>query len=316
MIITRAPLRIPLGGGGTDFPSYFEKYGGYILGFALDKYVYVVVHKTIDKVVRLKYSKSEVVSDIDYLENRVAAETLKYMDVTSNIEVATFSDVPEASGLGGSSAFCVALLIGLKRLKGLPLNKQYLFKEAYHIERELAGQPGGLQDQWFASRGNAWRLLLSKGLRIEADIIEVSGLLPYLKLVYTGSGRTSLVIADQQDKGVTEENEAVLASLHKTKELGLDIESYLLSNQFDKIGSTFHKHWESKKLRSNHISTLDIDTIYGVARASGAVGGKLLGLGGGGYFLFYSENGLPGLDYLHTLSVGLDSEGVKVIYEG
>ncbi|MBA7637235.1 D-glycero-alpha-D-manno-heptose 7-phosphate kinase [subsurface metagenome] len=160
MIVTRAPLRIPLGGGGTDFPSYYLKYGGYILGFAIDKYVYVVFHDTIDGKIRLKYSKNEIVEDVDKLENRTAAEALKAYGVTKGVEIATFSDVSESSGLGGSSAFCVALVVALRYKLGLSLDKQEIYQSAYDIERIKAKQPGGIQDQIFASLGGTWSITL------------------------------------------------------------------------------------------------------------------------------------------------------------
>ena len=178
MIVTRAPLRIPLGGGGTDFPSYYLKYGGYILGFALDKYVHCVLHDTIDDKIRLKYSKTEVVDDVDRLENRIAAEALKWYSITKGVEVATFSDVPESSGLGGSSAFCVALVTALRHKLGLPMDKYIIFASAYDIERNKAGQPGGIQDQYFASFGGAWALELGK--KFKTGKVDVSRLLPKL----------------------------------------------------------------------------------------------------------------------------------------
>src|SRR4030042_313264 len=167
VIVTRAPLRIPLGGGGTDFPSYYLKYGGYVLGFALNQYVHVVVHPTRDGMIHLKYSKAEASEDVDALDNRVAAEALKWFGWKGGIEIATFSDVPEGSGLGGSSAFCVALVKALDLLtaeeRGRRLMNRYeIFAAAWDIERNCAGQPGGMQDQFFASFGGGWSIELGE----------------------------------------------------------------------------------------------------------------------------------------------------------
>lgn len=309
MIITRAPLRIPLGGGGTDFPSYYLKYGGYILGFAITQYVYCIIHDTIDKYIRLKYSKNEVVEDVDKLENRIAAEALKTYNVTKGVEIATFADVPESSGLGGSSAFCVALVAALRKRLGISLDKYEIFQSAYNIERVRAGQPGGVQDQLFASLGGAWCTELGKDMNL--GMVNVSKLLPKLKLVYTNTHRTTLEIARKQTEDTDLKDETVLDLLRRTKELGLEVKECIKDGNLDKIGEIFNTHWENKKKRSDLISSLELDSIYERALRSGATGGKLIGLGGGGYFLFYVPDRLEGFE---TVDFEVDWEGVKVIY--
>ena len=269
MIVTRAPLRIPLGGGGTDFPGYYLKHGGYILGFAINRYVHVVLNDTIDGKIRLKYSKNEVVDDVDELENRVAAEALKSYGATRGIEVATFSDVPESSGLGGSSAFCVALVLALRHKLGISLDKYDIFQSAYDIERIKAGQPGGIQDQLFASLGGAGYSCLGDNC-LKLEPINITGLLPKLKLVYTNSTRTNLEIAVEQTRGTQESNKDILDSLALTKKLGLEIEDCIKSNNLDRIGEIFHTHWLNKKRRSNLISSPEIEAIYGRAMRDGA----------------------------------------------
>lgn len=309
MIITKAPLRIPLGGGGTDFPSYYLKHGGYILGFALNKYVTVFLHDTIDGKVRLKYSKVECVDDVDKLENRIAAEALKYYNVTKGVEVATFSDVPEGSGLGGSSAFCVALVTALRYKLGMNLDKHEILASAYDIERNKAGQPGGIQDQFFASMGGAWELELGKEFITKE--VDVSNLLPKLCLVYTNTTRTDLKIAEAQEEATKEADNEVLSSLELTKELGRVVRAYIEVGELDKLGPTFDAHWKNKRRRSSLISNSHLDELYSKILARGATGGKLIGLGGGGYFLFYVPEGVVVFD---TITVGLDTEGVKVVY--
>lgn len=311
MIITRAPLRVPLGGGGTDFPSYYQKYGGFILGFALDKYVYVVLHDTLDSKIRLKYSKTEVTEDVDSLGNRVAAEALKSYGLTKGIEVATFSDVPESSGLGGSSAFCVALVTALRHKLGLNLDKYEIFQSAYDIERVQAGQPGGIQDQLFASLGGAWYTPLGESGEVNLKSIDLSSLLPKLKLVHTNTTRTDLGIAVDQTKKTQEKDKELLDSLDLTKKLGIGLKNHIEEGNLDRVGDLFHTHWLNKKKRSTLISNSNLDTVYGEAMDNGATGGKLLGLGGGGYFLFYVPNKLEGFE---TVDFGVDWEGVKVIY--
>jgi len=307
MIVARAPLRIPLGGGGTDFPSYYLKYSGYILGFALGRYVHVILNDTIDKKIRLKYSKTEVVDNVDMLENRVAAEALKWYGVTEGIEIVTFSDVPEGSGLGGSSSFCVALVTALRMKLGIPLNRREIFASAYDIERNKAGQPGGMQDQYLAAFGGAWELRLRS--KFDCERVEVAELLPKLSLVYTNTGRSDLSIAKRQIEKA--DDRLLVDNLDTIKSIGMSIRSALLTGHCDYIGRTFHQHWLVKKERDPSISNPEVDRIYEIARSQGALGGKLLGLGGGGYLLLYSSKKLEGLD---CLPVTLDTQGCKVVY--
>lgn len=310
MIITRAPLRIPLGGGGTDFPSYYEKHGGLILGLAISKHVYVVLHDTIDKGIRLKYSKTEHEKDVDKLQNRVAAEALKYFGVTEGVEVATFSDVPECSGLGGSSSFCVALVTALREKLSLPLDKDVIFKEALEIERTKAGQVGGVQDQFFASHGGSWYLKLSSS-GFEMIPFDVSKLTTVLSLVYTNSYRTNFDIADRQHSMTLSDNQEMVDNLNGVKSLGLEIKELIERGKFTDVGHIFSAHWELKKRRDPSVTNPVVDETYLRAMESGALGGKLIGIGGGGYLLLLSNSKLAGLD---CIPVELDKEGTKVIF--
>ncbi len=324
MIITRAPLRIPLGGGGTDFPSYFKKYNGYILGFATNLYVYVVLHPTTDRMIHLKYRLNEVVSSIDEIKNEIARECIRYVDSNlMGLEISTFSDVPESSGLGGSSAFTVALLKALYEYKNQEVSLEQLFSDAYTVERHLAGQPGGMQDQWFATYGGCTELYLGSNAMddtglvfnfstISFNSVNIEGFIDNLKLVYTHKHRYNLDIARRQDKGVAEDSNRVLDSLNKTKKLGMDIGLHLRDGRYADVGKVFSLHWENKILRDPEITTSEIDDLYQDCLKAGAVGGKLLGLGGGGYLLMYTEQVLDGID---TIDLGIDTEGVKVLYK-
>jgi len=310
VIVTRAPLRIPLGGGGTDTPSYYNKYGGFILSFAIQQYVYVVLHPTIDGKIRLKYSKNETVEHPDQLLNRVAAEVLNTYGITKGVEIATFSDVPESSGLGGSSSFCVALIAAIRQLKGLQLDRQEIFRQAYNIERIRAGQQGGIQDQLFAALGGCWAVSLGDA-EPALEMVNPNGLLGRLKLVYAGDRKSTynLGIADKQQDDIIEENPDVVASLHKTKELGKYIHSLVKSGETDKLGEIFNEHWENKKKRNPAITNPELDAVYRNALGCGASGGKLVGLGGGGYFLFYVPRGLD----MEAIDLKIDWQGVTVL---
>lgn len=315
MILTRAPLRIPLGGGGTDFPSHYLKNGGFIVGFALNKHVHCVVNRTLDKKIRLKYSLNETVSYPDELKNKVAAEALKWYGIDSGIEISTFSDVPESSGLGGSSAFCVALVTALRRLLKKNLDKMEIFASAYDIERNKAAQPGGIQDQFFSAHGGSWCITLNKKGCIQ-DGIEVTGLLPRLYLMYAGNQRSNLDIAVRQTEKSVKKDSSTIANLKHTEKLGKDIAGTIVSRNYDKIGDIFNEHWYTKKNRDSSIVVNGLDTkLKAVMSSTGCTGGKLIGLGGGGYFLLYSPRPIKQGKFKDLIPVGIDYIGSTVVYE-
>ena len=320
MIITRAPLRIPLGGGGTDFASYYNKYGGYLLGFACNLYVYVVIHPILEPKIHLKYSKNEVVEateeGLDRLENRIAAEAIRYIGLdklvgNGGLEVATFSDVPESSGLGGSSSFVCSLLLGLKNLA-----KPYdyyspdrLFGDAFHVERELAGIPGGMQDQFFAAKGGASVVVLSKESTTTSDI-DLSGFIENLYLVYTNSTRTSLDIATNQIDKTENLDTHMINSLDKVKEIGYRIEDLIHVHSYVEVAQMFTTHWKSKMDRDPGIVTPEMYDVWDSCVLAGALGGKLIGLGGGGYFLMYS---LESLESIGGIPVDIAKNGAELV---
>ena len=321
MIITRAPLRIPLGGGGTDFASYYKKYGGYLLGFACNLHVYVVVHPIMESKIHLKYSKNEVVDcteeGLSQLENTIAAETIRHigLPVTGGLEISTFSDVPESSGLGGSSSFVCALLLGLSTLADKDeYNPEKLFTDAFHIERELAGSPGGMQDQFFASKGGSNVVILGsedKSNLSGTSEISLDGFVNNLYLVYTNGTRSSLDIAVRQNQKTEDLDPDMLKSLDTVKSIGTTIDRLIYSKQYKKIATLFTEHWESKINRDPDICTPEMQEVWDQSFDAGALGGKLIGLGGGGYFLMYSEKSLERIGGI-PLEVALN--GAEVVY--
>jgi D-glycero-alpha-D-manno-heptose-7-phosphate kinase len=326
MIITRAPLRIPLGGGGTDFKSYYSKYGGYILGFACDLYVYVVVHPILEPKIHLKYSKVESVeatsSGLDLLQNKVAAEAIRYIGLPTSggLEISTFSDVPESSGLGGSSSFTCALLLALNNLnpESLPYRSEALFGDAFHVERELAESPGGMQDQFFAAKGGSNVVILGKALDTaeEEDLsgtsqIDLHEFTDKLYLVYTNSTRSSLDIAVRQDYKTQILDKDMLDSLERVKTIGLRIEQLLNLGHYKEVAALFTEHWESKLARDPGIVTPEMTKIWNTCFDNGALGGKLIGLGGGGYFLMYSEKSLK---HIGGIPLQVSPVGAQIIH--
>jgi D-glycero-alpha-D-manno-heptose-7-phosphate kinase len=297
MIVSRAPLRIPLGGGGTDLPSYYSRFGGFFVGAAIDKYVYVTVNRPAsDDLIRLKYSKSEEVTRVDELAHDLVRASLNELELTRNLEIASMADVPAGTGMGSSGSYLVALLMALHTLKRDHQPKWELAEQACRIEIDLAGHPVGKQDQYVAVWGglNCFEVscdgdVTVKALKIPSYALE--DLERGLLLFNTGDTRKSEVILSQQKQDTDGGNVVVVDSLHRTKELGQKIKESLEDGDLVAFGSLLHEHWLNKKTRSTQISDARIDRIYEVARESGALGGKLVGAGGGGFLMVLAENG-------------------------
>ena len=321
MILSRAPLRIPLGGGGTDFASYYKEHGGYFLGFACNLYVYVMVHSILEPRINLKYSRNESVEcspeGLDELRNRVAAEVIRHVGLPEKggLEIATFSDVPESSGLGGSSSFTCALLVGLNALAGRePYTIEELFNQSFHIEREVAGIPGGMQDQYFASRGGSYSVILGSEKLEEpsgSSPVDVSNFANNLYLVFTNRVRPNLDIATRQNEKTEQSDEDMLASLQKVKEIGRQIENNIYTRNYKEIAALFSEHWCSKMDRDPDIATPEMQETWDKCLGAGALGGKLIGLGGGGYFLMYSTRSL---EPIGGIPIKVTSTGAEIVH--
>lgn len=294
--MARAPLRIPLGGGGTDLPSYYSRFGGFFLSAAIDKYVYVAVNRPAsDDVIRVKYSQSEEVQVVGELEHDLVRHSLTELQLTRNIEIASMADVPAGTGMGSSGSYLAALLVALHTLTREHRPKWELAEEACRIEIELAGHPVGKQDQYVAVWGglNCFEISCSGDVTVTALKIPsyaLEDLERCVLLFNTGETRTSDVILAQQKRDTEGSDEAVLESLHRTKELGMAIKASLERGDLVAFGRLLHDHWTTKKARSRQISNTRIDRIYQLARDNGALGGKLMGAGGGGFLMLLAEN--------------------------
>lgn len=293
MILTRAPLRIALGGGGTDLPSYYSSHGGFIVGAAIDKYVFLCVNRpAADDLVRVKYSRSEEVASADDVQHDLVKPVLKLLNVQRNIEIASMADVPAGTGLGSSSAYLVALLAALHELHRRPVPPQALAELAAHVEIDLAGHPVGKQDHYIAAFGGLICLDIDRDgtthvSPLNIPISTMEDLEGQLLLFFTGLSRSANAILDEQRRDTESANDDVVSSLHATKELGLRIKRALEEGRLDDFGHLMHEHWENKKRRSSRISDPRIDGWYERARAAGALGGKLVGAGGGGFLMLY-----------------------------
>lgn len=326
MILARAPLRITLGGGGTDLPSYYSKHGGFALTAAIDKYVYICVNRPpADSLIRVKYSRYEEVESLDEIVHDLVRPTLEQLGIRDTIEIVSLADVPAGTGLGSSSTYLVALLIGLHELKRERVSSQALAEEAFHIERELAGHPVGKQDHYAAAFGGVTCIQIAPDGMVQVSPLNLSvsateTLLARVLLFSTGIRRKADDILHEQRRGSERGDPNMIESLHRTKELGLEVREALQKGDVDAFGSILHEHWQTKKRRSESMSDGRVDAWYDRARAAGASGGKIVGAGGGGFLMLYCPDGSKDSvrqamvsEGLRELTYSIDYDGAKVL---
>jgi D-glycero-alpha-D-manno-heptose-7-phosphate kinase len=320
MIITRSPMRISLGGGGTDLPSYYRKHTGFIISAAIDKYVYITIHKTFVKDLLIKYSKFEKVSHLDKIEHPIIRECLKELDISGEyMEITSLADIPSGTGLGSSGSFTTALLKALYTHTNQIVTTRFLAEQACKIELERLREPTGKQDQYIAAFGGITTFELFSDDRIEISPVKLSRETLYnlednLVLFFTGYSRAASSILREQDDKSKENDEEMINNLHFIKELGKQSLKAFETGDLIKFGELMNIHWEHKKKRASSMSNEKIDEWYDLAMKNGAVGGKLIGAGGGGFLMFYTENKMK---LRHALmNAGLEEVRFKFDFEG
>lgn len=291
MIIARAPFRIPLGGGGTDLPLYAEARGGHLISAAINRYIYISVHRRqLDKLLWLNYSERETQRDVTAIKHHLIREALKLAGVTAGVEIHSMTELSERSGLGGSSTFLIALLRALAAYRDVEVSKNTLAEDAVHIERVILKNHGGIQDQYIAAHGGLCRIENSSLTNVRVHSLPVKQevldrLTRNLLLFYTGVQRSSAVhIKAQEDERTRDE---FLGFYDTIRDIGRRAERMLLDGNLHGFGETFHEHWMLKRSFTTKMTNGDFDRLYDRARREGAIGGKLVGAGGGGFFLFY-----------------------------
>lgn len=293
MIITRTPFRITLGGGGTDLASYYEKHGGFIFAAGLDKYMFIDSNRSVaDDLIRVKYTKSETVEHIHQLQHDLAREVFRFTGVENNIEISSLADIPAGTGLGSSSCYAVGLLHAIHTLKRDYVPLAQLAEEDYHIETEILKRPIGKQDPYLAAFGGLTVLDIARDGSVKVRAAKVSleiadELNRNMLIFFTGKTRSADQILREQEKAVKEDKKKVVDSMHYIKDLGYQILEAVESGNLDDVGKKFHEHWQYKKQISSLMSNAHFDEIYDAALDSGALGGKISGAGGGGFFTFY-----------------------------
>jgi D-glycero-alpha-D-manno-heptose-7-phosphate kinase len=320
MIIARSPLRITLGGGGTDLPSYYREHEGFLIAAAIDRYVYITLHMTFVDYLIVKYSKLESVTSADELQHPIIREALKMLDVScKRLEIASMADIPAGTGLGSSGSFTTALLRALHAYQKNIVSPQTIAEQACHIEIERLGEPIGKQDQFIAAYGGVTCFRFQKDDTVDVRPLSVSGetlhnLEDGLVMFFTGMSRSASAILKEQDARSKTRDSAIIDNLHYMKDLGLRSLKALETGDLHKFGTLMDEHWRHKKKRSGAMSNPEIDSWYDLAMRNGAVGGKVIGAGGGGFLLFYTEDKKR---LRHALrEAGLEEVRIRFDFEG
>ncbi len=324
MIISRSPLRISIGGGGTDLPSYYKENEGFVISAAINKYIYISISRPFNEGIYLKYSKLENVKRVEEIEHPIFREALKMMNLNSpQIEITSIADIPSGTGLGSSGSFTTALLKALYTHRRKHLLQEELAELACEIELEKLKEPIGKQDQYIASYGGITSFTFHKDGKVNVKPLNINvdkmyELQDRLLLFFTGYSRSASKILKDQNVKTLMNNTEMLKNLDYVKELGLQTQDALINGNLDEYGKIMHSHWLHKRKRSKGMSNKSIDKWYSLAKRNGAIGGKVVGAGGGGFLLFLSDD--PARlrksmqkENLAEVRFNFDFEGTKIV---
>jgi D-glycero-alpha-D-manno-heptose-7-phosphate kinase len=295
MIIARSPLRVTLGGGGTDLPSYYEKFGGFLIAAAIDKYIYITLHDTFVSDLIVKYSELERVPEASQLKHPIIREAFALVGVGGqSLELTSMADLPAGTGLGSSGSFTTSLLKALHAHKRNLVHPAELAAQACEIELGRLKEPIGKQDQYISAFGGITCFKFLKDGTVEAWPLKVSretrdNLEDNLLLFFTGYSRNASAILIEQDQKSKSNDQEMIENLHFIKDLGLQSQKALEGGNLEEFARLMDVHWQRKKQRSGGMSNAKINEWYDLARANGALGGKLIGAGGGGFLMFYAQ---------------------------
>lgn len=324
MIIARSPLRITLGGGGTDLPSFSKEHGGFLIAAAIDKYIYITLHETFIKDLIIKYSCYERVSSASQIQHPIIREAFKLLDINNtNIELVSIADIPAGTGLGSSGTFTCALLQALNTYKKNIIHPNELAEQACHIEIDLLKEPIGKQDQYISAYGGVKCFEFNRDNTVKAYPLNITdetlhNLEDNLLLFFTGYSRSSSSILKEQNNKTKEREQSMIDNLHYVKSIGYKSKEALESGNINEFAELMNEHWGYKKQRSNNMTNSKIDDWYNMAMKNGAIGGKLIGAGGGGFLMFVTNQNAKlrkvmsqqGLKEVHF---GFDFNGTKNI---
>lgn len=324
MIIVKSPLRISLGGGGTDLASYYRKHEGFVVSAAIDKYVYIILHDAFLGEIIVKYSKFEQTITIDEIKHPIIREAAKYLkSPVKNFELASMADIPSGTGLGSSSSFTCALLKAFHTYNKTHVSPSELAEQACHIEIDILNEPIGKQDQYISAIGGINNFTFCKNDDVISEKLDISKDTLYelednLLLFFTGFTRSASDILSNQNNKSKQNDPDMVENLHFVKSLGYKTKNYLIKGDLDEYAYLMNEHWEHKKQRSPIMSNPQINKWYDIGLENGALGGKLIGAGGGGFLMFYTHNPKQlkksmVKEGLHEVRFKFDFEGTKVV---
>ncbi len=324
MIIARSPLRVTLGGGGTDLPSYYNKFGGFLIAAAIDRYVYITLHENFTPDLIVKYSRLERAESAAKIEHPIIREAFAMLGMDGRgLEVTSMADIPAGTGLGSSGSFTTALLKALHALTKNLVHPSELAEQACDIELNRLAEPIGKQDQYIAAYGGVTCFNFLPDGKVEAWPLKVDdetrdNLEDNLLLFFTGYSRSASAILKEQDQKSKSDDKSMMENLHFVKELGFRSKAALESGNLQEFARLMDVHWQRKKQRSGGMSNPKINEWYDLALANGALGGKLIGAGGGGFLMFYTEDKAKlrhsmRQSGLKEVRFGFDFEGTKLI---
>lgn len=325
MIISKTPIRISFFGGGTDYPDYYRKHSGEALSTSIDKYIYITVKKMesiSDFKYKINYSKLEACNSVDEIQHPVVKACIKFLEIEDSIEIHVISDLPAKSGTGSSSSFTVGLLNALHCLKDRAVSKERLAKEAIHIEQVILNERVGVQDQLAAAYGGLNHLTFREDDKLNVDKIIlkkeiIDSLDNNLLMFYTGVSRFAHQVLEEQIEKT--KNQTINKDLDEIKKMVQTGINYLSNNKLFEFGELLDHAWKVKKMLSNSITSTFLDEIYDKAINAGAIGGKLLGAGGGGFFVFYVEDSQKSevrksLSEYKEVKFNFESDGSRIIF--
>jgi D-glycero-alpha-D-manno-heptose-7-phosphate kinase len=316
---------LPLGGGGTDLASYYSKFGGFFVSAAIDKFNYIAVKPRFENGFRVSYSKTEITERIEDIQQPIIREALNLVGVHDSLEIVSIADLPGRSGLGGSSSYTVGVLKALHSHKRDHVRPEQLAEEACCIEIDRLREPIGKQDQYVAAFGGIGSYEIDREGRVRVGALHLSShveaeLESNILLFYTGIKRNASTILSKIKKDEEDKNDRVVETMHKIKEIGYDVRDALVAADLTRFGQLLDTHWQVKKNLSNGVSNGRIDALYEAAKQNGAIGGKIMGAGGGGFFMFYTEPEKKGKlreamakEQLKEVRFRFDFEGSKII---
>jgi len=325
LIVSRTPFRLSLGGGGTDLPAYFTKHGGFLVSGAVDKYMHIVVNNRFEPGIRLSYSQTEIVDSIDLIRHPSVREALRLLNLRDKLEIVSLADVPAATGLGSSGSFTVGLLNALYAHQRIVKTPEQVAETACDIAMNRLHEPSGKQDEYTASLGGIRSYEIDTRGNVTARELDISestlSELEYgIMMFYTGITRRAGEILGKQQARVSDGDRGTVERMHAIKTIGLESKKALESGDLKRFGELLHEHWTLKRGITDGMSTDKVDSWYSIARKNGALGGKLVGAGGGGFLMLFCQEGrdkvraaLSGLG-MTEMRFRFDFEGSKVIY--